>query len=57
MIFDCIANQECLFKGESSMEINVFRVRGEKIFDVHGEDRRIRKEIAPVKALLSEKLS
>ena len=58
MIIDWLANRDCLFPGESSVKIDVFRVRGEKRSDVHTEDKRIRKELkSPAKVSLSKKLS
>ena len=51
-----------MFPGESSIKIDLFRVRREKISNVHTEDR-IRKEpfprtkASPAKNSLSEKLS
>ena len=63
MICDWLAIWECLFSGESSIKINVFRVGKEKRADVHMEDRGIKKEISPrtkaspARASLSKKLS
>ena len=62
MICDWLANWNFLFPGEFSIQVDVFRVRGEKRSDVHTEDKRIKKEISPrikanpAKASLSKKL-
>ena len=63
MICDWLANQECLFPGESSIKVDVLRVKREKRSDVHTKNKRIRKEIfprtkaSPAKDSLSKKLS
>ena len=57
MICDWLDNRECLLPGEASMKINVFRVREEKISDVHTEDRRIRKDISPRTKVILAKAS
>ena len=43
MICDWLANRECLFPGEFSVKIDVFRVRCEKRSDIHTKDKRQRK--------------
>ena len=63
MICDLLANWDCLFLGESSSKVDVFRVKWEKRSGVHAKDQRIRKKISPrsknspAKASFSEKLS
>ena len=63
MICDWLANWEYLFPRGPSIKMHVFRVRREKISDVHAKNRRIRKaisqrtEASPAKASFSENLS
>ena len=63
MICNWLANWECLFPRESSIKVNIFRVKREKRSDVHTINRRIRQEISPktkvslAKASFSKKLS
>ena len=57
MICHWLANQECLFPGEFSIRIHVFRVRTEKKSNVHSEDKRIREEISPITKASPAKLS
>ena len=50
-ICDWLANRECLFSREASIKIDVFKVRWEKISDVHTE------EISPRTKASTEKAS
>ena len=63
MICDWLDNREYLFREESSIKVDVFRVRWEKRSDVHTKDKKIRREISSrtktslAKVSFSEKLS
>ena len=46
MIYDWLANQECLFPGKSSTKVDVFGVGWEKRSDVHTKEDNKKRNIS-----------